>query len=205
MSGIKGRTYPPEPLSAVEVRKLLAARGDETLAAARDYALMVVLWRTGLRISELLALRISDFDPVRGTVRVLHGKGNKARTVGIDDGALEVVETWIQRRAVLRLPDDAPLFCTLHRRPYGRPIAPRQVRAMMTRLGADAGIGHRVHPHGLRHTHAVELVHEGWPVPLIARQLGHSNVATTDTYLAHLFPGEVVDRARGRSWSTGAA
>jgi integrase len=48
---------------------------------------------------------------------------------------------------------------------------------------------------------AVELSREGWSVPLISRQLGHSSVATTDTYLNHLFPAEVVDRARGRSWA----
>jgi integrase len=53
----------------------------------------------------------------------------------------------------------------------------------------------------MRHTHAVELAREGWPVPLISRQLGHSNVATTDIYLAGLYPAEVIERARVRTWA----
>ena len=198
MSEIKGRQFPPEPLSASEVRKLLAARSGDSLIEVRDHAMIVLLWRSGLRIAELLALRISDINPERGTVRVLRGKGRKARTVGVDDGALEVVGQWVERRRAAGLPGDL-LFCVVRRHP-GAPIGTRQVRAMMTRLGVDAGIGHRVHAHGFRHTHACELSDEGWPLRLISRQLGHSNVATTDTYLAGLHPSEVVDRARLRSW-----
>ena len=70
----------------------------------------------------------------------------------------------------------------------------------MARLGRKAGIGHRVHAHGLRHTHAVELRKEGWSVPLISRQLGHASIATTQIYVDHLFPAEVVELAQRREW-----
>jgi integrase/recombinase XerD len=194
----RGLTFPPEPLVADEVHALLGACDAGTLSGIRNRALLVLLWRTGLRCAEALALRPSDIDFEAGTVRVLRGKGRRARTVGIDGQALEVIRDWLERR-----PDGpGPLFCVLTGASAGGPMHPRYVRALMARLGARAGIQHRVHAHGLRHTLAVELSREGWPVPLISRQLGHSNVGTTDTYLSGLYPREVIDRARGRSWAS---
>jgi site-specific recombinase XerD len=196
----KGQKLPAEPLDQAEIKALLAACGGVTLVDVRNHALLVVMWRSGLRCSEALDLRPQDIRFSDGSIRVLHGKGSKARTVGIDDSALAVLSVWVDRRQAAGI-IDGPLFCTLE--PPGRPLATRYVRTLMTRLGRKAGIGHRVHPHGLRHTLAVELCREGWPVPLISRQLGHTNVATTETYLAGLHPREVIDRARVRSWSPG--
>jgi integrase len=196
----KGRRFPAEPLSAGEVRALLAACDANTLTGMRNHALIATMWRTGLRCSEALALRSSDVDIESGTIRVLNGKGRRARTVGADDSVLAVVGIWADKRAAAGIAW-GPLFCTL-RPPAGRALSPRYVRAEVGRLAAKAGIQHRVHPHALRHTHACELAREGWPVPLISRQLGHSNIATTDVYLAGLFPSEVVTRARARSWAS---
>jgi integrase/recombinase XerD len=197
----QGRKFPPEPLSAAEVRSLLAACDYETATGVRNYALLVTLWRAGLRCSEALQLRPSDVDYTAGTIRVLYGKGRKARTVGVDDSTLAVLGIWTDMRQAEGL-GDGPLFCVVRGFQAGGPLHPRYVRSMVAALAVKAGIGHRVHPHGLRHTHAVELAREGWPVPLISRQLGHANVATTDTYLAGLYPSEVVTRARARSWAS---
>jgi site-specific recombinase XerD len=191
---------PPEPLEPSEVRALLAACGGRTLTATRNRALLAVLWRAGLRCSEALALRPSDVSFANGTVRVLHGKGNKARTVGIDSTALTFVQTWLDRRKAAGFADGAALFCVIKGPTRGGPMHPRAVRAMVGRLGARAGIQHRVHPHGLRHTMAVELVREGVPVTLISRQLGHSSIATTAVYLDHLHPREAIEMARSRTW-----
>lgn len=190
---------PPEPLAPEEVRALLGACGGDSLTAVRNHALLVVLWRAGLRCAEALALRPSDIDFGAGTIRVRFGKGRRARTVGIDDAALAVLSVWVETRAAAGLGASGPLFCRL-RAPAGGPVSPRYVRALMARLAVKAGVQHRVHPHGLRHTHAVELRREGWPVPEIARQLGHSSIATTQTYVDHMYPAEVIDRARARSW-----
>lgn len=81
-------------------------------------------------------------------------------------------------------------------------MSPRYVRAEVARIAKRAGVLHRVHPHGMRHTHAVELRREGWDIPLISRQLGHASVATTQIYVDHLHPAEVIDRARSRSWGS---
>jgi integrase/recombinase XerD len=196
--GNLGAKFPAEPLSGPEVRQLLAAVDTSGVTGIRNHALLVVLWRAGLRCSEALALRPSDIDFDAGTLRVLRGKGRKARTVGVDDAALAVLSVWLEHR-----PHGlGPLFCVLKGPGAGGPMAPRYVRAYTAQLAARAGIQHRVHPHGLRHTMACELSREGWPLALISRQLGHSNVATTDTYLRGLYPAEVVERARGRSWAS---
>jgi integrase/recombinase XerD len=196
--GNRGLVFPAEPLSGVEVRQLLAAIDCTRVTGIRNHALLVVLWRAGLRCSEALALRPSDIDFDAGTLRVLRGKGRKARTVGLDDSALAVLSVWLESRPL----GPGPLFCVLTGPGAGGAMSPRYVRAYMARLAARAGIGHRVHPHGLRHTMACELSREGWPLALISRQLGHSNVATTDTYLRGLYPAEAVERARGRSWAS---
>jgi integrase/recombinase XerC len=187
---------PAEWLTPAEVQALMAACPAETFTGLRNRALLAVLWRSGLRCAESTALRPADVDFAGGTVRVLHGKGDKARTVGIDGQALDVVRAWLGMRTASGVTSPW-LFCT---RDGGR-LQSRYVRAMMTRLGQRAGVEHRVHPHALRHSMAVELVRENWPVPLISRQLGHSNVATTDAYLSNLQPGEVIERARARVWA----
>jgi integrase/recombinase XerD len=194
----KGLTFPAEPLNGAEIRRLLAAVDTSTPVGVRNHALVVLMWRSGLRCAEALALRPSDIDFDAGTLRVLRGKGRKARTVGLDDTALAVLSVWLEHRPY----GPGPLFCVLTGASAGGPMHPRYVRALMRRLGVQAGIEHRVHAHGLRHTHATELSREGWPVALISRQLGHSNVGTTDTYLSGLYPREVIDRARGRSWGS---
>jgi integrase/recombinase XerD len=194
--GVKGVTYPAEWLTPAEVKALLAACDGTTMAGMRNRALITVMWRAGLRCSEATGLRPSNVDFGAGTVRVLHGKGDKSRTVGIDGQALDVVRAWLGMRQASGIESEW-LFCT---RDGGR-LQSRYVRAEIGRLAERAGIGHRAHPHALRHAMAVELVQEGWPVPLISRQLGHSNVATTDVYLANLQPAEVIARARSRVWA----
>jgi integrase len=190
---------PAEPLSADEIRALLSACGGGSLTAVRNHALLVVLWRAGLRIGEALRLRPSDVNFTDGTVRVLHTKTRKPRTVGLDDAALAVVAAWVAARDGAGI-GPGPLFCRLRGQP-GAKLSARYVGAEMTRLAKRAGLQHRVHPHGMRHSCAVELRREGWPVPEIARQLGHSSIATTQVYVDHLYPAEVVDRARARTWA----
>jgi len=110
----------------------------------RNRALIAVLWRCGLRISE--ALR--DVDLEAGTVRVRHGKGDKSRTVGIDEQTAALLARWIDRRRKLSPGARAPIFCTL----AGGRIDSSYVRRLLPRLAAKAGINRRVHAHGLRPT-----------------------------------------------------
>jgi len=90
----------------------------------------------------------------------------------------------------------APLLCTLN----GSKLNTSYVRALPPRLAAKAGIEKRVHAHGLRHSHAADLVREGVPVNLIQRQLGHASLAVTSAYLGHIAPEQVVAVIRERNW-----
>ncbi len=180
----KGQKYPAEPLTKTEVETLLQACSNRAPTGLRNRALIALLWRGGLRISEALALHLKDLDPAAGSVRVLRGKGNKARVVGLDPPAFAVVERWLDARKRRGIPSRAPVFCTL----AGEPIKTPYVRALLKRLARRAGIAKRVHPHGLRHTHSAELVAEGVPLNVIQKQLGHANLATTSRYLDHIAP-----------------
>lgn len=192
----KGRRYPAEVLGPDEVRALLRACSVRSATGLRARALIALLYRAGLRLSEALALYPSDLDADAGTVRVLHGKGDRARTVGLDPGACALVERWADERRRLGLTGRDPLLCTLE----GRPLGAAYVRRLLPRLAERAGIHRRVHAHGLRHAHAAELAREGLPVNLIQAQLGHSSLATTDRYLRHLHPAEVVQAVQARPW-----
>ena len=122
------------------------------------------MWRSGLRVEEALALAPKDLDPQRGTVTVLHGKGNRRRTLGMDPQAMAVVERWLERRRRLEIGWRSPLFCTITAGNRGKRLRSSYVRDMIKRAGRNAEITKRVHPHGLRHTHAVELAFEGVPL-----------------------------------------
>lgn len=194
-----GRKRPAEVLTEAEVRDLLAACSRRAPTGIRDRGLLTVLYRAGLRIEEALDLKPADVDTRRGTIRILHGKGDHDRTVAVDDGAIAVLELWLAERARLGVNGRQKLFCTL----TGGPLSANQVRQMCKRRSAKAGIDKRVHPHGLRHTHAAELVAEGVPVNVIQKQLGHVSLATTDIYLRHIAPADVIAMGRSREWKDG--
>jgi site-specific recombinase XerD len=193
----KGQKLPAEPLSAEEVSLLLKQCSRRAPTGIRNRALLAVLYRGGLRIGEALALKPKDLDPVQGTIRVLHGKGDKARLVGLDEGAWALISRWLDRRERLGITGHRQLFCTLQ----GDPLQSAYVRVLLPRLARKAGIEKRVHPHGLRHTHAFELANEGHPLHVIQAQLGHASLAVTDRYIKHLAPQEVVAAMRSREWA----
>ena len=193
----KGRRYPPEVLTQSEVRALLDACASNPDTELRNRALLTVMYRTGLRCTEALSLTPKDIDFASMSIRVLFGKGGQARTVGVDPGALAIVQCWVDERSRRGFTETQALFCTRS----GKAILASYVRHFMTRLGKRAGISKRVHAHGLRHTHAYELLMEGISIPIIQRQLGHSSLATTDIYLSHIAPKQVIDAISSRDWT----
>ena len=191
-----GQTLPPEVLTPEEVRALLRAPSAKAPTGIRNRALLAILYRGGLRISEALALERRDLDAGACTLTVRHGKGDRRRTVGMDPAAFGLLARWLDERKRLGLSRPARVFCTLD----GKPLQASYVRALLPRLARKAGIEKRVHPHGLRHTCAAELALEGVPVPLIQQQLGHASLHTTTVYLRHIAPVELVETMRRRTW-----
>lgn len=196
----KGKSYPAEVLSRSEIARLMAATSRHGSAGIRDRALIVVMWRAGLRIAEALALKPHDVDLDAGTIAVLHGKGDRRRVVGVDPDAIAVLEHWLQRRRELHIGPSKPLFCTITKPHAGSPLKDSCFRETLKLLARRAAIEKRVHPHGLRHTHAAELAMEGVPLHVIRRQLGHSSLATTERYIDHLTPADVIAIMQQRRW-----
>jgi len=111
----------------------------------RNRALIVLLWRGGLRISEAPALKPKNLDASKGTIRVLKGKGSKDRVIAMDPEAWAMLRHWLDRRERLGVNAHHPVICTLR----GEPVKAAYVRALLPRLARRAGIEKRVYPHGL--------------------------------------------------------
>jgi len=198
------RTRPIEPLTESELQALIRAASPRSPSGCRNRALIATAAYAGLRIAEILALQPKDVDLEAGEVQVLRGKGARQRTAALLPGAEGHLERWLRVRAELGVPRSAPLFCTISSgrntlagpmKP-GRPVTRPYVHAMLQRLAARAGIEKRVHPHGLRHTHAHLLAERGKLVTDIRDQLGHASLATTSRYLDSFAPAGRVARLR---------
>jgi integrase len=196
------RKYPAETLTDDEVRRLIDAIGARGPIAVRNRALIVLLWRSGLRISEALSLRPSDLS--NGQINVRRGKGSRQRVAFYDEVAVPYLQHWEGVRAGLGVKARQPLFCTVSKgdtRKPGDPIDPSYYRQLLPKLARKAGVEKRVHAHGFRHTYASELERERLRIGSIAGLLGHKHTSTTDTYLRRISGGELQDdlRSIGRS------
>ena len=192
-----GRDLPPEVYTRDEVQRLLdGPLGRNEKTRTRNRALLVVMWRAGLRVSEALDLRMEDLRPEEGGVWVRRGKGGKPRLAGMDPESFEALGPWLELRADLGLVLDGPVFCTFN----GSAVQPSYVRHMCRRLRSKLGLSKRVHAHALRHTHAHELFREGVAEKLIQVQLGHASLESTDKYLRRIGANEAVAVVRERGW-----
>ncbi len=190
----KGRRYPADPPPVEEIIAVMRRAGD-TLHGLRTRALVVLLWRAGLRISEALALAESDLDRSRGAVLVRHGKGGKRREVGMEPWGSEQIAPWLERR--LDLPVGA-LLCIITGPTAGRPWSGAAACDTLRHPAADAGVRRRFAPHRLRHAHAVEMAREGVALNVIQRQLGHANPGITSAYLQDIDNAEMIGTVDAR-------
>jgi site-specific recombinase XerD len=190
----KGLRYPADPPTVEEIVAVMRAASDER-HGWRLRAMIVVLWRGGLRIHEALALGEHDLDHRRGSLLVRNGKGGRRREIGMDTWGWEQLRPWLAAR--LELPV-GPLFCVIDGPTRGRPWSSANVRVEFRRLAAQAGVRRRFAPHQLRHAHAVELAREGVALNVIQRQLGHANLGTTSIYLQGIDTEEIIATVHAR-------
>jgi site-specific recombinase XerD len=190
----KGLTYPADPPTIEEIVAVLRAAGDGP-DGARVRALIMILWRAGLRIGEALALAETDLDRSRGAVLVRRGKGGRRREVGMDRWAWNQLDPWLDIRA--RLPVGA-LLCVIHGPTAGRHWEASAARKQLHQVAGRAGVRRRFAPHQLRHAHAVEMAHEGVPLVVIQRQLGHANLGITWIYLQGIDNSEIIATVHSR-------
>jgi site-specific recombinase XerD len=182
----KGRRFPPVVLKEAEVRALMAGCSKRAPTGVRNRALIALLWRSGLRISEALDLVPGDVDGVQ--IRVNEGKGGKFRVVGMSEEASALVERWLAVRSQRGITGRQKLFCTLS----GGRLSDRYVRTALRRLARKVEVEQRVHPHAFRHTLANELAKEQVDVVTIQHVLGHASLDGTAHYLQRIAPHELV-------------
>ena len=190
----KGQNYPADPPTVDEIVAVMRRAGRDR-HGHRLSALIVLLWREGLRINEALSLIETDLDRRRGSILVRHGKNDRRREVGMDAWAWTAIEPWLADRLVLPV---GPLFCVIDGPTRGRAWSASAARVELRHLAFEAGVRRRFAPHQLRHAHAIELIHEGVPLPLIQRQLGHSHLPTTGTYLEGINTEEIISTVYAR-------
>jgi integrase len=190
----KGLRYPADPPMVEEIVAVMRSAGNGP-DGARLRALIVILWRAGLRIGEALDLAETDLDAARGAVLVRKGKGGRRREVGMDRWAWQQLQHWLEIRG--QLPVGA-LLCVIHGPTAGRHWEPSAARRQLRRTAAVAGVRRRFAPHQLRHAHAVEMAHEGVPLVVIQRQLGHANLGITSIYLRGIDNLEIIDTVHSR-------
>lgn len=194
----KGITYEPSPYTDEEILFLLRVIGEEWPdfpAWLRLSAWVGFAWRSGLRVSETMDLVAADLN--QPTVLVRHGKGDKRRISAMDDWGWEHIQPWLRHRETLPNPD-GHVFCVCEGPTKGNRWSPSGVRQMLKQVAEACDFEKRLAPHQLRHTLAIGLLNDGVPLPHISRQLGHSNIATTDTYLRGISPQEVIASVTGR-------
>jgi site-specific recombinase XerD len=190
----KGQRYPADPPRTEEIVAVMRHAGED-LHGDRVRALIVILWRAGLRIQEALSLTELDLDPRRGSVLVRCGKGGRRREIGMDVWGFEHIQPWLEAREKMPV---GPLFCVLDGRTRGRAWSAGAARQALYLRAARAGVRRRFAPHQLRHAHAIELAREGVPLNIIQRQLGHQNLGVTSIYLQGIDPGEIIETIHAR-------
>lgn len=177
------------PFSEEQVRLLLAAIDTHDPLGVRDYALILMLCDTGLRISEALAVKISDIDLGQRTITVTNAKGRKERLVAFGRSTLRAIMNWLKTRG------DIPGVEILWVNRFGGPLTRRTAEDILKEHGTRAGIqGVRISPHTLRHTFATCFLRNGGDIFALQKLLGHANlemvrhyaqVSDTDTQAKH--------------------
>ena len=169
----------PRPLTEIKAKDIVEARTETDLdwVAARDNAVLLLLYGAGLRISEALSIRVSERPkPNRNTIRII-GKGNKERLVPVLPITIDAIEAYVELCPYPLEPED-PLFVGVK----GGPLSPRIIQLAVAKLRETLGLPHNATPHTLRHSFATHLLSAGADLRQIQELLGHASLSTTQSY-----------------------
>jgi integrase/recombinase XerC len=175
----KSPRHLPKSLSVEQAQQLLDSVPLDTPEGARDRAMFELLYSSGLRLAELIALDAEDgrLDLRQAEVTVT-GKGGKTRTVPVGARARDALRDWLKARALLAAPQERALFVGAR----GRRIAPGTVQARLRTWARRQGLGAAVHPHMLRHSFASHVLQSSQDLRAVQEMLGHASIATTQVY-----------------------
>jgi integrase/recombinase XerD len=174
----------PRYLSGVQVEALLAAPEVATPLGLRDRAMLETFYATGVRVSELVGLRIRDLDMELGIIKAF-GKGRKERLVPVGEEARSWVGRYLREARPRLAPadgeranDNAALFVNQH----GRRLTRMGIWGIVRRHALTAGVAHVLTPHVLRHSFATHLLENGADLRALQAMLGHADISTTQIY-----------------------
>jgi len=195
--------YMPTFLSVDETFQLLGDQGDHSVSGLRDSAMLELFYSSGLRLSELAGLNVTDLDFRQALVK-LRGKGKKERIVPVGMQALQAIDEYLKETTEVRKKCDDDLFKNpLFLNARGKRITARSIARIVDAMTVKSGIGRKISPHALRHTFATHLLNAGADLRSIQELLGHESLSTTQKYTAVNINRmmEVYDKAHPRAKS----
>ena len=169
----------PQSLSEADVEALLAAPDEDTPLGLRDGAMLETLYASGLRVTELVTLKMAQVSLDMGVVRVM-GKGSKERLVPIGEAATDIIQRYITtaRGEILGGKKTDDLFVTQR----GRAMTRQMFWHLIKRYAIKAGVSKPLSPHTLRHAFATHLINHGADLRVVQLLLGHADITTTQIY-----------------------
>jgi integrase/recombinase XerC len=177
----KREKHLPQFLYPNEINALLAIPDTLTKLGIRDRAILEVLYAGGLRLMELVNLKLRDLDLARGYLRVW-GKGAKERLAPIGIPAQQAVEQYLQKARPLLLPSDAPPVDAVFLNYRGTRLSGRGIQRMLDKYLKVMALNRKISPHTLRHTFATHLLDNGADLRAVQELLGHVDISTTQIY-----------------------
>ena len=172
----------PKAISREDIERLLAATAEgKSAKSQRDHALLEMLYASGMRVTELVSLDVSDVNLASGTVRVRGKKASsKERIIPVGDRALDALQTYLNRgrMQLVRDPEERALFLN-HR---GQRLTRQGLWLIIKHYVDEVGISEDVTPHTLRHSFAAHKLSQGKSLQDIQKLLGHANISTTQVY-----------------------
>lgn len=169
----------PKVLTVEEIDLLISQIDLSTNEGHRNRAIIEMLYGSGLRVSELIDLRLSNMYLDEGYMIVL-GKGSKQRLVPISDEAIKQFHLWMSDRAQWDIKPEANDIVFVNR--YGRPLTRAMIFEIIKRLAQQAGLKKSISPHTFRHSFATHLLQNGADLRIIQQLLGHESITTTEIY-----------------------
>jgi integrase/recombinase XerC len=185
----------PKALTVEAAQRLLEGEIEEKPLLTQDAAMFELLYSSGLRVGELVALNLND-DPAQGEVTVT-GKGSKTRTVPVGLKAREALKRWLAMRSQIAAPEETALFVGAR----GRRISASRVWSRLQAWAQRRGLPERVHPHMLRHSFATHMLQSSQDLRAVQELLGHASISTTQiyTHLDYQALAKVYDAAHPRA------
>jgi integrase/recombinase XerC len=184
----------PKTLDADSMQQLLAIDGDDWLDC-RDRAILELFYSSGLRLSELVDLNLTDIDLRDGLVTVT-GKGRKTRSLPIGSFAIDALQQWLSQRGAIAAASEAVFLSQ-----RGKRLGQRAIQLRLKKHSAQQGMAQQVHPHMLRHSFASHMLESSGDLRAVQELLGHANISTTQIYthldFQHL--AKVYDQAHPRA------